>query len=81
MDKLKSVDHFLYNRKCATGSLQQEVQEVCNRKCATGSVQTNAALQGGVHPKVEMAKTSVCRSLSVQHKVSKQMSDIQKEKT
>ena len=63
MDKLKSVDHFL-----------------CNSKCATGSEQTKAALQGGVHPKVEMAKTSACKSLCVQRNVSQHMLDTQKGK-
>lgn len=39
----------------------------------------DSPLQGGVHPKVEMAETSMCRSLSVQQKVSKKVLDIQKD--
>ena len=56
-------------------------QQVCNSKCATASEQTKAALQGGVHPKVEMAKTSACKSLCVQLNVSKHMLDTQKGET
>lgn len=40
----------------------------------------DSPLQGVAHPKVEMVKASMCRSLTVQQKMSKQVLDIRRER-